>query len=306
MEIRTYLFSKWVIIVICCIVGAIVGISYAFVKKPTYLATLSFALEDDKSSGAGLGAAAGLASQFGFDIGGGSESAFSGDNLLELMKSRTMVESTLLNTVQLNGKKETLADLYISFNNLLETWSDKPELRSIKFSPDTDRKNFTLHQDSVLGVVYKEIIMKNLSVDKVDKKLSIITINVNSKNELFSKKFTEVLVKTVSAFYVETKTKKEVRNVEILQHQTDSVRRELNAAIGGVASSVDVNPNANPTLQILKVASQLRQVDVQANTAILGELVKNLEISKISLRKETPLIQIIDRPILPLEKKKDQ
>jgi uncharacterized protein involved in exopolysaccharide biosynthesis len=28
--------------------------------------------------------------------------------------------------------------------------------------------------------------------------------------------------------------------------------------------------------------------------------VKNLELSKLSLRKETPLIQVIDKPILPL------
>jgi hypothetical protein len=29
-----------------------------------------------------------------------------------------------------------------------------------------------------------------------------------------------------------------------------------------------------------------------------------LELAKITLRKETPLIQLIDRPILPLEKEK--
>jgi uncharacterized protein involved in exopolysaccharide biosynthesis len=43
---------------------------------------------------------------------------------------------------------------------------------------------------------------------------------------------------------------------------------------------------------------------VQANTAILTQLVTNLEMAKVSLRKETPLIQVIDRPILPLKKEK--
>ena len=90
----------------------------------------------------------------------------------------------------------------------------------------------------------------------------------------------------------------------ILQRQTDSVRRALNAAISGVASSIDAAPNANPSLQTLRVPSQRRQVDVQANTAILGELVKNLEIAKMSLLQETPLIQVIDKPILPLEKER--
>ncbi len=39
-------------------------------------------------------------------------------------------------------------------------------------------------------------------------------------------------------------------------------------------------------------------------TAIHTELVKNLEVARISLRLEAPLIQIIDVPIFPLEKKK--
>jgi hypothetical protein len=42
-------------------------------------------------------------------------------------------------------------------------------------------------------------------------------------------------------------------------------------------------------------------VDVQANT--LTELV-NSGLAKVTLRKETPLIQIIDRPILPLAKER--
>ena len=41
-------------------------------------------------------------------------------------------------------------------------------------------------------------------------------------------------------------------------------------------------------------------MDVQANTAILTELVKQTELAKVTLRKETPLIQVIDRLILPL------
>jgi uncharacterized protein involved in exopolysaccharide biosynthesis len=48
------------------------------------------------------------------------------------------------------------------------------------------------------------------------------------------------------------------------------------------------------------VTSQRKLVDVQTNQAILIELVKNQEVTKMSLRKETPLIQVIDRPILPL------
>jgi hypothetical protein len=301
--LRRYLKHKWKIILIASLAGALLGLVYSYFKKTIYKAELSFALQDDNSSGGGLGGALGLASQFGLDLGSNSGGgAFSGDNLLELIKSRSMVEETLLTSVDVNGSKQTLAELYATFNKFHERWTNIPQLKNVRFLPDEDRSKYTLQQDSILGDFYHTIIKNNLSVDKLDKKLSIITVKVNSKNELFSKSFAEILVKTVSDFYINTKTKRSSQNVNILQRQTDSVRRELNSAITGVATTSDVNPNPNPSLQIIRVPSQRMQVDVQADIAILTELVKNLELSKMSLRKETPLIQIIDRPILPLEK----
>lgn len=300
-----YLKRKWIIILLAFLGGAALGLTYSFLKKPLYDAGLSFAIQDDNSTGGKLGAAVGLASQFGIDLSGSNiGGAFSGDNLLELLRSRAMVEKALLTSVTINGKQETLAELYITFNKLREHWGNDPALKNVQFLPNTDRSKFTLSQDSLLGVFYHTLLKKNLNVDKVDKDLSIVTIKVETKNELFSKYFTEAMAKTVSDFYIESKTKKSAQNVDVLQRLTDSVRRELNAAITGVATTADINPNANPSLQILKVPSQHRQVDVEANGAMLTELVKNLELAKISLRKETPLIQIIDTPILPLEEKK--
>jgi uncharacterized protein involved in exopolysaccharide biosynthesis len=87
-----------------------------------------------------------------------------------------------------------------------------------------------------------------------------------------------------------------------LQIQADSVRRVLNASIGGVAAAVDANPNLNPAFQTLRVGSQRKQVDVQASGAIYQEIVKNLEMAKISFRNDKPLIQVIDEPVFPLKK----
>ena len=90
--------------------------------------------------------------------------------------------------------------------------------------------------------------------------------------------------------------------MSILEHQVDSIKRELNSAITGVAIANDNTFNLNPALNVRRTPSSRRQVDVQANSAILTELVKQSELAKVTLRKETPLIQVIDRPILPLQK----
>ena len=298
-----YLLSQWKIIVLAGIIGACLGLAYSFIKKPVYTATLSFALEDEKGGG-GLGGALGLASSFGIDLGGGGGSIFTGSNLTELFKSRAMVEQTLLSPVVVDGKTISLAEMYIQNHEWRDKWNEKPKLKDIQFLPDTKRKYFTRVHDSILGVMYQDLSKTGLSVGQKDKKISIITIDVNSTNELFSKYFTEALVKEVSDFYVTTKSKKARMNMDILERQTDSIRRELNGAITGVAVANDNTFGLNPAMNVRRAPSARRQVDVQANTAILTELVKQTELAKVTVRKETPLIQVIDQPILPLKKEK--
>jgi hypothetical protein len=303
-ECYVYLLSQWKIIVLVSVIGAVLGMSYSFLKKPIYTASLSFALEDEKSGSGGLGGALGLASSLGLDMGGGGGSIFTGANLTELFKSRAMVEKTLLSPVIIKNKTISLAEMYIQNNKWREKWNDKPKFAAIEFLPNANRSKFTRVQDSIMGMMYEKLSKEGLSVTQKDKKIAIITIDVASSDELFSKYFTEALVKEVSDFYVTTKSKKARMNMNILERQTDSIRGELNGAITGVAVANDNTFNLNPALNVRRAPSVRRQVDVQANTAILTELVKQSEMAKVTLRKETPLIQVIDRPILPLKKEK--
>ena len=302
-----YLKTKSLMIFLIGIIGGGIGFVYALYKKPIYTATLTFSVEEEKSASGGLGGALGLASTLGFDLGGVSGGGiFSGANLIELIKSRSLVEKALLSPITINNKKKSLATFYIEFYGLNKNWNEEPKLKNIQFEPFADRTKFTLQQDSILGKIYEKIIKPDgaLLVSQKDKKVVIITIEVNTISEVFSKNFAEALVNVVSNFYIETKTKKAKYNYEILQKQTDSIRNELNMAINGVARANDYTYNLNPALNVERTTSAKRQVDVQANTAILTQLVANLEMSKVSLRKETPLIQIIDIPILPLKKDK--
>jgi uncharacterized protein involved in exopolysaccharide biosynthesis len=298
-----FLLTKWIIIVAAGIIGGAIGVGYAFTQKATYTASLSFALEDEKAGGGGLGGALGLASSLGIDLGGSAGGAFSGANLIELMKSRNIVEKSLLNPITINGKTQSFAQYYIAINKLNKSWSEKPELKNIVFDIDADRSKYTRQQDSILGKVYSDVLTM-LTVGQKDKKVSIITIDVKSTDELFSKAFAENLANEVSSYYIEIKSKKARQNMEILQHQTDSIRAVLNGSIVSVATAVDNTFGLNPAMQVQKTTISKKQFDVQANTAILTQLVTNLEMAKVSLRKETPLIQVIDRPILPLKKEK--
>jgi len=299
-----FLLTKWKLIILAGIIGGLIGFTYAYLQKPTYKAVLTFALEEEKSGGGGLGGALGLASQFGIDLGSSGGGAFSGANLIELMKSRKLVEKTLLSPIAVHGKTQSLAEYYLEFNEMKKGWEAKPLLKNINFSIDADRTNFSLQQDSILKNLAAGLIKTDLVISQKDKKVSILSIEMNSTNEQFAKVFCETIAKETSEYYVEIKSKKSKMNVDILQHQADSIRAELNSAITGVASASDNVFNLNSAMNVKRSPSARRQVDVQANTAILTQLVGNLELAKITLRKETPLLQIIDRPSFPLEKEK--
>jgi hypothetical protein len=215
-----------------------------------------------------------------------------------------MVEQTLLTPVIYEGKTISMAEMYIQNNEWRDKWEGEPKFSSLQFLPNANRKNFTRAHDSIMGVIYEDLSKNGLVVGQKDKKIAIINIDVSSTNELFAKYFTEALAKKVSDFYVATKSKKSRTNMDILERQTDSIRRALNGAITGVAVANDNTFNLNPALNVRRAPSARRQVDVQANTAILTELVKQSELAKVTLRKETPLIQVIDSPILPLPKEK--
>jgi len=302
-----YLKSKWKLIFLAGIIGGLIGFAITSLEKPTYKAVLTFAMEEDKGGGGGgISGALGLASSFGIDLGGGGGGAFATSNLTELMKSRLLVEKVLLKPINIKGETISLAEYYIQINELRENWGKNNTLKSIQFLPNANRNNFTLQQDSILKEIHKNLISKEkLNILQKDKKVTILSIEVISENEIFSKFFCENLAKETSDFYIETKSKKARINVGVLQKQVDSIRNALNISISGYASEADNIYNLNPTRNIKIVASRTKQIDVQSNTAILTNLVVQLEVSKIALRKETPLIQLIDSPILPLDKQKN-
>jgi hypothetical protein len=295
---KDYLLNKSWLILLAAVIGGVLGFTYAYMKKPVYTATTTFVLEE--STPGGLGNLGGLASLIGVDISAGGGGLFSGDNIIELYKSRSMIQKTLLSKANFDGSETLLIDRYIQFNNLKKAWKET-NWSLVNFA---DQNKHSLIQDSVMGEIVQDINERNLSVVKPDKKLSIIRVDVNSMDQLFAKAFADIIVDEVKRFYIETKTKRSLDNVNILQYKTDSVRNVMNGAINRAAAVSDATPNLNFSRQAQRTAPiQRSQFSAETNKAVLSELVKNLEVSKINLLKETPLVQTIDEPILPLDKR---
>lgn len=298
-----YLLSKWPIIIGLGLLGSLFGFYYANSKLPRYTAVTTFVLQEG-GSGGGLGSLASIASIAGVDLGGGGGGIFQGENILELYKSRTMIQKTLLTKIDGDGKKQLLINRYLDFNSNSST---NPMLKTINFlksSSELSHKEVRM-RDSILGSIVSDINKNYLNVAKIDKKLSIIKVEVGAPDEVFAKVFNEKIVENVNDFYKQTKVKKTESSIAILQHKTDSVRAVMNGAIFTAAATTDATPNLNQSRQTQRlVPIQRSQFSLEANKDILSVLVQNLEMSKMTLLKEAPLIQVIDEPVYPLIKDK--
>jgi len=293
-----FLKANLKVLLVLGFIGALCGFYYAKSQKIEYSAVTTFALEEDKQTG-GLSGIGGIASQFGLDLGSGGGSLFSGANLIDILKSRLLVEKALLSPVIYNNEEISLAEYYLRINGIRDSWDKK--VIKLQLPINLDREKSTRVQDSVLYNIYSDLANpKKLIVRQKDKKITIFILETISENEIFSKLFCEKLLKVTSEFYIEVKSKKARSNLETLQKQADSVRLQLNRAIIGYASSGDNVYNLNPSLNLKSSPTKQKQIDVQANTTILSQLLGNIELAKITLRKETPLIQVIDSPIYPL------
>lgn len=297
-----YLIKRWYWFLIAGALGGGIGFIVAMKMPKYYLATTTFVLESGESSDAGIGKYAGIASAMGVDFGSTGGGIFQGDNILELYRSRKMVESALMTEIS-DSPGEQVIGLYFLETDKIKKWKKaEPELLNINFRSNKQKSEYLQRKkDSIITAAVNDINKNYLSVTKPDKKLSIIKVDVKSMNEQFSFQFNESLVKEVNKFYVQTKTKKSIDNINILKSKADSVRAIMNGAISTAAAVIDQTPNLNPTRQATRsIPTQRAQFSAETNKAILEQIVKNLEMAKMSLLKEAPLLQIVDRPVYPL------
>ena len=297
----SFLVSKSKSILQIVSVFLVLTFAYNYIKSPTHYARTSFVLDSESSSNS-IGDIASLASLAGINASSfiDSSSLFQIDNIQELYRSSSMLKQTLLTKYTFGNQTDILINKFGKEEKIDKKWNKL----GVDFTNQSLIKSKSRLHDSVLIEAVKIIKEKYLFVEKPSRKTTILEIGFDHKNELLAKSFNENLVSIVNNFYFKTKTKKTGENLKILQRQADSVKKVLDKSILFLAEKDQSIPNPNPLTKVSLVPYQKALVDVQANGSIYQEIVTQLELAKVTHRNKTPLIQIIDKPTLPLENSK--
>jgi hypothetical protein len=287
---RTF-FANLKLIILMSVVFSLLSLLYGSILSPRkHKAEAIIVTEEQGPSGWES-----LLAQFGLDVASSSTAGvFQGESLVKFFQTRNMVESTLLTKVKFKNDSVLLAQL---------VWpqtkhAGKKIFKDVNFQPDRSKQDAIT--DSALFLTYQFVRKKMLGVNKPDKKQSMIHVTVVNRDPFLARLFNETLVTTVSEFYSQTLTEKARENLAVLKTETDSVYSILNDNLFRNAYESDLN--VVPLRQTVRIAQNRAMIDLQVSVALYGELQKNLKLAEISLRKETPLIQVIDPPQFPLER----
>lgn len=297
-NVTRYLWKYRISIFIAVLLGSATGFFIATLSTPKYTAHITFVVEDSKGGGGALSAYAGLASSFGFDLGGGNSGLFQGENIFEFLKSRQIVQKALLRQYPLDTTR-TFADVYYGISKLKEEWDKLERTKGVHFPAGI--ATLSPLQDSALGKMYGSIY-ESLDISKKDKRLSIVRASYTNTDELYAKYYVEAVVSEAANLYVQTKMQRSQNNVNNLQKKADSLLVVMNRNTYAAASSQGIN--LNPGMFTLNVPTEMHIRDKMIAQTVFAEVIKNLEMAKMSLAQDTPLIEVIDKPFLPLSKKR--
>jgi hypothetical protein len=293
-----YLLSKWwKILLTASVVGLTVAIIISF-KEPFYTAEVTFALEEEATQKAQQGFV-----EIGEELGIGNATvdasgALFGSmtNIVELMQSRLLIEKTLRSSVKMNGKVILFADFFLDSLDYRLKWMEGSPYYGTAFNSIKD----SLYQNQLISNIYQTLQKKYIKVDRKGKETTLIAVSCNTENEAFSKYFLEALVKEVTNYYTEIKTQRAKTNLVFIEKRMDSIRPAYNGSL--YSRAVFMDAHTNPSRQIATVSNEKQQTDVQILKAAYIDLSRSLEAAKIALVRETPLIQYLDVPILPLKR----
>lgn len=285
---------KWVVGIT---IPFVVFFVYKAVTTPvTYEAELTFMVNED--DGGGLGGVGAILGQFG--LGGGGKGKNNLNKILELAKSRVIVQQVIFDSIDLVGKKDFLGNHLINLYAFHEEWSDDTTgLADFLF---TSANLVTRNEKYALKTVYNKIIggenVEGLFSNRYNEDTGIMRFNARTADEELSIKLCGVMYEYLSYFYITRTIEKQKQTFDVMLQKVDSVKSAMAAKEYQLANFLDQNRG------LFTAKAKRRELELQRDVRILNEMyavtLKNFEIADFSLKNKTPFIQLIDEPMAPL------
>lgn len=275
-------------------IGLVIGGGYEYYKiqDVNYKTEIVFIVDGDNAGNGGL---LELASSFGLGGGMGSNaSLFSGENFKELLKTKSIFRKALLTKVKYGKQEDIFANIFLEKSQISKfEWKDRPsDFYNHRFKSD-DISKLSYQDKNILDALY-DFLKGQTIIANENQKSTFQTLTVETRDDTLSYIWAKLYLKTVTNFYIDTKTKKSQELLVIMDKRVDSLRSALYYTQGKLANYNDQNQQI--IFQRARIIAERLQLNSQQLQGMYLESVRNYDNLKFSLAKETPLFTIISEP----------
>lgn len=271
----------------------------AWVEPVKYPAKLTFMVNEDEG---GSSAIAGILGQFG--LGGGGGGKYNMDKIVELARSRRIIQEALFDSVNIDNKVDLLANHLIRQFELQKTWKrDTTGLKGFLFA-NGDYQRFSKTENKALKAIYGRVVgdpdndVEGIFSISYGEETGIFTMKVEGRSEAFSIALAEKNYEELSRFYIDKTTEKQKQTYEIARAKADSLKALLDSKQYQLLHFDDTQKGL--VLRAAEATKLQLQRDLQVYALAYGEALKNVEFADFALKNATPFFQVIDWPIGPI------
>ena len=291
------------------VITSILSCIWIFPQPRYYIASVSLAPE---TAGEDVSGIAGIASSFGFNIGGAGTDALYPTLYPDLMESNDFIAGLMtiqITTIEKDDEPSLTTDYYTYLKlhqkkNLLTSPFTKA-IYSIKamFSNKKAGKPITAKELNPFRLSEKDADLFDKAKDKitcsVDKKTDVISISVQDQDPLVCATMADSVRQHLQDFIIMYRTKKARIDVEHYQQLADSAKLEYESAVNKYSIFCDANQDV--VLQSINSKRDALEQDMQFKYNTYNALATQLEAMKAKVQERTPAFTTLKSASVPVK-----
>lgn len=307
VSIVLLLWSKRKRLITNVFIGGLLSIVIAYSIPKEYTSTVVLAPEF--SSGMSMsGSISSLASMAGIDLGSGSEDALYPELYPQIVSSVPFLCELLETEVAAKYKRDTIN---VTLYEYIKEYQRDPWWISIIGAPGKmiQKMKNNLSVDSVLPSVKnnnyilsrrQQLVMRSLNEKigvNVDKGTSVITLSVTMQDPHVAAKMTQVVSDKLQEYIKDYRTAKAKSDYEQTERIFSESQSKYLKAKQAYAEYYDKHQNITKMQYQIEMDRLQNEQEVAFN--VYNQLAQQLEITRSKLLESTPVVVVVEPPILP-------
>lgn len=281
----------WVILI--TLLFTIGGIAYALFVREEFVSTGKI-LPEYQSKTAGLGQFAGLASLAGIDVsnaGGVGSDAIRPDLYPDVLKSTPFFLELFKVKVHTKDNKEmTFIQFYDTF--VLDNEIEEKDTK-IKFPTSNQYIAVSYQTEKNL----KDLRERISAV--IDKKSGLITVTVKLPDPVVATIITDYSMNFLTNYITNYRTEKAKRDLDFLAERLDAAKGKYYNNQAKKAQYSDQNQLSMMKLQTADLQRERIESEYKISSTFYNTLLQKYEEAKLKLQQETPVIKVLEPPVVP-------